>query len=78
MATGVGKRQKALLTIESSDDEEVEEQERQQVEKVIPPKQATSKPWQPWKLKIEKINTMIANEGNFVQMNKFYDLHKAA
>ena len=62
------------MTIESSDEED-EEQETKQEKKVTPPKQAVGKARQPWKLKIEKINTMIANEGNFVQMNKFYDLY---
>ena len=33
------------------------------------------KSWQPWKPKIEKINTTIAKKGNFFQMNKFYDLY---
>ena len=28
-----------------------------------------------YKPKIKKINTTIFNEGNFVQMNKFYDLY---
>lgn len=42
---------------------------------MTPPKQAVEKAQQPWRLKIEKINIDIANEGNFVQMNKFYDLY---
>ena len=35
----------------------------------------SGKAWQPWKQKIEKINAAIANEGNFVQVNNFYDLY---
>ena len=42
---------------------------------MTPPKQEAEKARQPWKPKIEKINIVIANEGNFVQMNKFYDLY---
>lgn len=70
-ATRLGKRQKSLLIIVKSSKEEEEEQ----VEKVIVSKQTTGKAKQPWKPKIEKINSTIENEGNFVQMNKFYDLY---
>lgn len=73
LANGPRKRKKILLTIESHDEED-KEQEIKQEEKVTPSKQAVRKARQPWKSNIEKINTKIANEGNFVQMNKFYDL----
>ena len=63
------------MTIVESNDEEEEKHEFKQVEKMTPSKQAVGKDHQPWKPKIEKINTTIANEGNFVQMNKFYDLY---
>ena len=48
---------------------------KKQPEKVIVSKQPAGKTRQPWKPKIEKINTNIVNEENFVQMNKFYDLY---
>ena len=68
-----------MLTIDSSTEEEQveqeEEQEVRQPEKVIAPKQTAKKTKQPWKPNIEKINTTIVDEGNFVQMNKFYDLY---
>ena len=75
-ATRPKKRKKTLLTIDDSSDEEVEveEQEDKQPEKVIVSKQQASKTRQAQKPKIEMINTTISNEGNFMQMNIFYDL----
>lgn len=75
LATKPKKRKKTLLTIEDSSEEDDEEHEVKQLEKVIVFKQSTGKTMQPQKPKIENINTTIANEGNFVQMNKFYDLY---
>ena len=63
------------MKIKDSNEDEVEEEEVKQIEKVTISKQPASKTRQPWKPKIEKINTTIVNEGNFVQMNKFYDLY---
>ena len=73
-STRLGKRQNKLLTIVESSEEE-EEEEAKQVEKVTTSKQSAGKARQPWKPKIEKINSTIANEVNFVQMNKFYGLY---
>ena len=72
-AIGPGKRQKTLLTIEFNEEEE--EQEAKQIDQVTTAKQSTGKAWQPWKPNIEKLNVAISNEGNFVQMNKFYDFY---
>lgn len=74
-ATRPSKRKKTLLIIVESSDEEEKEKEVKQVEKVTSSKQSVGKSRQPWKLEIEKINSAIAIEGNFVQMNKFYDLY---
>lgn len=74
-----GKKKETLLTIDSSSEEEKSDKEEEpkvrQLKKATTPKQPIVKTRQPWKLKIEKINTTIVDEGNFVQMNKFYDLY---
>ena len=63
------------MTIVESSEEEEEEKEAKQTEKVTTSKHSTGKTRQPWNPKIEKINSAIGNKDNFVQMNKFYDLH---
>ena len=74
-ATGPRKRQKKLLTTIESSEEEEEEHEVKPIEKISTFKQPKGKSQKPWKPKIEKINVAIANEGNLVQMSKFYDLY---
>lgn len=71
------KKRKPLLTIDSSSEEEQSEKEEatKEPEKVSAPSLSSRKSRKPWKPKIEKINTAIANDGNFIQMNKFYDLY---
>jgi hypothetical protein len=79
LATRPGRSKKSLLTIDNSSEEEQTEQEEKhearQPKKASALKQLAVKTRQPWKPKIEKINTTIVDEGNFVQMNKFYDLY---
>lgn len=44
-------------------------------EKLVKSKEdATRKGKNQWKPKIEKLNCIIINDGNFVQLNKSYDL----
>lgn len=63
--------QKKLFTIVESSEEEGK---KKLVERVT--KKSKGEARQPWKPKIEEINLVISNEGNFVQMKKFHDLYR--
>lgn len=63
MASGPGKRQETIFTPAHRKISEVKDDEE------------TGRRKKKWKLKIEKVNALIINEGDFSKMNKFYELY---